>query len=48
VGWGVVVCVCQTNDVGQVGGWGGSKKSVFARTSLMDDPIAFMQMNEIY
>jgi len=26
--------VCQTDDVGQ----GGSKKSVFARTSLMDDP----------
>jgi len=27
--------VCQTNDVGQEGGV--SKKSVFARTSLMDD-----------
>jgi len=29
------VGVCQTDDVGQ----GGSKKSVFGRTSLMDDPL---------
>jgi len=29
--------VCQTNDVGQ--GRGVSKKSVFAGTSLMDDPL---------
>jgi len=31
--------VCQTDDVGQRDRGGGSKKSVFGRTSLMDDPI---------
>jgi len=28
-------CVCQTDDVEQ----GGVQKSVFARTSLMDNPL---------
>jgi len=32
--------VCQTDDVGQ---GGGSKKTVFARTSLMEDSYGFIQ-----